>query len=293
MPNSPIDTLKAPYAVAVHDAGGANMVAAWVAAAVRPPEVVIATGPACAIWERRFGASARIECDPACVRRASVVISGTGWASDLEHRARVIAAEVGMRSIAVLDHWVNYAPRFERDGVAQWPDAIWVGDDEALTIARAAFPSVPAERHANLYLAEQARAAGPSPRDGDVLFVLEPTHSEWGAGRPGEFQALDHFVASRQATGIPESAPLRLRPHPSDPPGKYDHWIAQHATARLDTLPDMAAALGPARWVVGLNSMGLVIALQAGRTVLCALPPDVPPCALPHRGIISLRASSL
>lgn len=292
MPNSPIDSLRKPYAVAVHDAGAANMIAAWVAAAQRPPAIVVARGPARAIWAQRFGAAARFAEDPEEVRDTKTVITGTGWASDLEHRARVIAAAAGIRSVAVLDHWVNYAARFERDGVTHWPDAIWLGDKEALAIARRTFPEVPVERHANLYLAQQAREAGPAPKVGDVLFVSEPTHSDWGRDRLGEFQALDHFMASRQAAGIPKSVPLRLRPHPSDPKGKYDEWLSAHPAARLDSSPDMATALRPARWVAGLNSMGLVIALEAGRRVLCALPPGAPLCALPHRGIIALRAPS-
>ncbi|MEL7319333.1 MAG: hypothetical protein AAFN04_11930 [Pseudomonadota bacterium] len=289
MPNSPIDTFEDAYAVAVHDAGAANMIAAWVGAAQRAPEMVVAQGPARAIWQQRFGTGSRFEGDPERVQGAKVVISGTGWASDLEHRARAIAAEAGVRSVAVVDHWVNYKARFERDGVTQWPDAIWVGDDEALAIARRTFPKVPADRHANLYLAQQAREAGPAPKDGDVLFVSEPAHSDWGGDRAGEFQALDHFMASRQLAGIRRNAAVRLRPHPSDPSGKYDEWLSNHPTARLDTSPDMATALQTAKWVVGMNSMGLVIALQAGRKVLCALPPCAPPCALPHRGILSLR----
>lgn len=288
MPNSPIDSLPRPLAVAVHDAGAANMIAAWAAAAKAPPERVIAAGPAEAIWHARFGDDMALSADPTALDGMACVLSGTGWASDLEHRARNAGAEAGIGSVAVIDHWVNYAMRFKRDGNVQLPDSIWVGDEDAAKIARAEFPAVPVERHSNLYLAEQANEAGPLPADGDVLFLLEPARSDWGKDRPGEFQAMDYFVKCRRAAGIPDGTSLRVRPHPSDPAGKFDEWISAHPGTALDRSPDMGTALAKAGWVVGMNSAGLVIALEAGRTVISALPPHAPPCVLPHAAIARL-----
>ncbi|MEM7665452.1 MAG: hypothetical protein AAF250_06305 [Pseudomonadota bacterium] len=288
MPASPIDALPRPLAVVIHDAGAANMIAAWAEAASAPPEMVVAAGPAAAIWRTRFGEDVSIADTAEALGDMASVLSGTGWASDLEHRARVFAAKRGICSVAVIDHWVNYAMRFEREGEAQLPDAIWVGDADAKRIARAAFPDTPIEQHPNLYLKQQAREAGPVPADGDVLFLMEPARSMWGKDKEGEFQALDYFIERRDCTGIPADKPLRIRPHPSDPPGKYDDWTTAHDDALLDTSPDMAHALTSARWVVGLHSAGLVIALEAGRNVISALPPHAPCCALPHAAITRL-----
>ncbi|MEM8726569.1 MAG: hypothetical protein AAGE86_13710 [Pseudomonadota bacterium] len=288
MPASPIDSLSRPLGVAMHDAGAANMIAAWVEAARAYPDKVIAAGPAAAIWRARFGEDVAVSGDPEALGSMASIVSGTGWASDLEHRARMFAAGRGIHSVAVIDHWVNYAMRFERDGIVQLPDAIWVGDRDAAKIARATFPGMPVEQHLNLYLEEQARKAGPVPQDGDVLFLMEPARSNWGRYTSGEFQALDYFVEQRSRAGIADDTAMRIRPHPSDPPGKYDGWIAAHDGALLDTSPDMARALARARWVVGLHSAGLAIALEAGRDVISALPPHAPPCALPHAAITRL-----
>lgn len=264
------------------------MIAAWVANARTPPSMVIAQGPAATIWRRRFGDLEPIGTDPDLLLGARTLISGTGWASDLEHRARQVAAKVGVQSVAVIDHWVNYEMRFERGGAQQLPDAIWVGDADAERIARRAFPDTPIEQHPNLYLAEQAREAGPVPKQGDILFLAEPARSNWGGQTPGEFQTLDFFMAKREAAGLSPKTPMRIRPHPSDPAGKYTDWIAAHELVSLDNSPDMASALHAAACVVGLNSAGLVVALEAGRRVFSALPPHAPPCVLPHRGIIRL-----
>lgn len=285
MPVSPVDTLPQPLAVALHDAGAANIAIAWCAAAASPPERIWVAGPAEALWEARFGREAMVAGPEGLLDGARSLLSGTGWASDLEHRARVEAARRGIRSIAVIDHWVNFPARFERDGERQLPDEVWVGDEYALGIAERSFPNTRVAHHPNLYLQEQADRAGPVPGDGDILFVAEPARSDWGAGKPGEFQALDYFMSHRLEFGIPPHAAMRLRPHPSDSEGKFDSWIAAHEAVTLDRSTDLSAALRDARWVVGMNSMALVVAARSGRTAISALPPNAPPCVLPHEAI--------
>ena len=283
--------LDSPVAIVAHDAGAANILFAWVAPADLMRCRVVAQGPAAALWRARFGKAALVDDLESALQDARTLLSGTGWASDLEHEARRRAHALGIRSIAVIDHWVNYRMRFERGGVEVLPDEIWVTDSHAAEIARSQIPEVPVFEKPNLYVTTQARAAGPAPADlsGDLLFVSEPARSDWGKGPQGEFQALDYLAEHRAAAGIPDSVRLRVRPHPSDPIGKYDAWIAAHPGAELDRSKDVAEALGPATWVAGLQSFALVIALAAGRTAISVLPPHAPECVLPHAGLKHLR----
>lgn len=283
-----IGDLPRPIAVVAHDAGAANILFAWLED-IPPSDLRVALGgPAETIWQAQFPDRPLLASIDEALDGAASLVSGTGWASDMEHDARVAAARRGIPSLAVLDHWVNYAPRFERAGIRQMPDAILVGDAQAARIARETFPETQVAQMPNLYLQRQANAAGPVPESGDILFVMEPARSTWGREKPGEFQALDHFMAHRGAAGIGEDVPMRLRPHPSDPPGKYDAWIAAKAGVTIDTARDMGEALARARWVAGLNSFALVIALEAGRTAISSLPPWAPPCVLPHEKIMRL-----
>ena len=280
-----IGELPGPVAVVAHDAGAANILFAWLAASGRRDLQVAVAGPAEKLWRAQFPAHPLLSAVTDALDRAATLLSGTGWASNLEHDARVMAAQRGIRSVAVIDHWVNYAPRFKRDGIRQLPDTILVGDDYAAAIARDTFPDTRVEQLTNLYLRDQAQAAGPVPPAGDILFVAEPARNDWGRGTPGEFQALDHFMAQRASLGIGAEVPMRLRPHPSDEPGKYDAWIDGHSGTSIDPSPDMGAALAGARWVAGLNSFALVIALEAGRAAISCLPPWAPDCVLPHDDI--------
>ncbi len=297
MPASPLpESLKLPIAVVCHDAGGANQIIALLSqmpysiGALRP----VMQGPAAVLWQRAFPEHALIHDVSTALRGSAMLLSGTGWASTLEHDARCIAQQLGLHSVAMLDHWVNYMPRFTRSGHIQLPDAIWVCDGFAETIACKEFPALPVHRIADYYLESQCAALPPVTQlpDPQVLFICEPSLSNWGRERPGEFQALDYFVERLSLARIPATACMRIRPHPSEPCGKYDAWIAnrRHPGITLDDSADMSSALANARWVAGCQSYAMVIALAAGRTVFSVLPPWAPACRLPHPGIIHLHS---
>ena len=286
--------LPPPLAIACHDAGAANIVFEWLRANAPVDARLLVDGPAAALWIQapvpvRYCASIG-----ELLQDASTLLSGTGWGGDLEHNARRAAQRRGLRSIAVIDHWTNYRERFSRRGETVLPDEFWVTDDDAHALASECFPGYPIRKQPNLYVEEQLRkiAATRLEEPADLLYVLEPVRDEWGRAVPGEFQALDYFMKHAALIALPRTARIRLRSHPSDPPGKYDAWLAKQSgrTVMLDDSPDLAVAIGRATWVAGCESFALVIALLAGRRVICTLPPWAPHCRLPHRGLIHLKS---
>lgn len=290
-----VPQLLSPLAVVCHDAGATNVILPWLAGrgiALRP----VMQGPARALFEARFPGHAVFSSLDEALDGAAMLLTGTGWASTLEHDARRLARARGLRSAAVIDHWVNYAMRFERGGQVVWPDEFWVTDAEAQAIAERTFAGARVRRFDNLYLeAQVARVGPPRATANGVLYLLEPMRSDWGRGDglPGEFQALDFFLAHRAEGGLTGDAPVRLRPHPSDAAGKYDAWIARQRAegvdVRLDRHAELAEAIGAARWVAGCESFALVVALMAGREVIGTLPPWAPACRLPQAGVRHLR----
>jgi hypothetical protein len=293
-----IADLDSPLALVAHDAGAANHMLAWLRDAGPVRLAPSLGGPALALWQREYGAAPLAGLEGA-LEGARTLLSGTGWASDLEHEARRLARRKGVRSIAVLDHWTNYRARFERGGETILPDEIWVSDEHALALANAAFPTVRVVRQPNAYLAGLVREVAGLPRAAAapgrprLLYVLEPIRDAWGEReQPGEFAALDFFIEHLDRLGLDGKPELRLRPHPSDPPGKYAAWIARQGGGRvaLDPAPTLAAALAWADVVAGCQTYAMVVALAAGRRVVCSIPPWAPACVLPHAGIVALSA---
>ena len=60
----------------------------------------------------------------------------------------------------------------------------------------------------------------------------------------------------------------------------------------LDESADLAEAIGRVSYVAGCETYAMVIALAAGRKVVCTLPPWAPECTLPHDGLIHLKKIS-
>jgi hypothetical protein len=303
--------LAKPLAVVAHDAGAANHIFAWLGD-MRP--TLCLAGPAQVLWEAHIQKMARDSASgpglspewnfaqfplpesalTSVVAGAATVITGTGWESNLEHDARRLARERGIHSIAVIDHWINYVDRFVRNGETVLPDEIWVSDSYAADIARSNFPSVSVVQQDNVYLeglvTEVEARQLPAAKHGNdrVLYVLEPIRHIWGElSEPGEFLALDYFMAQRHRAQISVDAEIWLRPHPSDPPGKYDAWLSGRGDPRirLDRSAILADAIAWSNVVVGCQTYAMVLALACGRRVVSTIPAWAPPCALPHQAI--------
>lgn len=277
-----------PTAVVAHDAGAANLIIAWIKAWGWPVRACV-HGPARKLWTQAFPALTVWETPAQAMEGCAGLVTGTGWASDLEHQARQLGRAQGLQVAAVIDHWVNYAVRFERGGQAVWPDEIWVADHWAVEIARQTLPPLPIRQFQNLYLQAQVSHVRPPPGDGTLLYVLEPVRDDWGRGTAGEFQALDYLLEHRRMLTPGPVCRIVLRPHPSDPAGKYDRYVEAQAGLSLDRSADMAEALSQSDLVAGVESFALTLALAAGRTVYSSLPPWAPALRLPQEGIRQIR----
>ncbi len=293
--SDPLD-LQSPLVVACHDAGAANLIAAWLGAWRGEIRLCLA-GPAAELWHRLNPATAVLRLDRA-LEGAAMLLSGTGWASEFEHEARKQAQSLSIRSIAVVDHWVNYRERFIRHGELILPNELWVADAYAKAKAQGCFPGMPVRELPNLYLkalVDEVVACdpvAPAEKPGRVLYVLEPIRRDWGMDeRPGELQAFEYFLDYLAHIGASDVR-IVLRPHPSDPAGKYDDWLTRFAGLDLaiDGGAPLARQIAWADWVVGCESFALVAALEAGRIVFSSLPHWAPPCALPHRELRHVRS---
>lgn len=291
MDGLPLLDLPSPLAIVCHDAGAANLILPWTGRnrghVFRP----VMEGPARRLWEDRYGSSCHLWHLDAALDGAKALLTGTGWQSDLEHQARRAAKQLKLPQAAVVDHWVNYQERFVRNGETVLPDEIWVVDEHAIKIARQCFPKTKIQMKPNWYLAEQVTSIAPPAAGAGVLYVMEPAHSRWGRGEPGEFQALEYFLQHRSLLAEAMNLPVRLRAHPSDPAGKYVPWLEQNrgAGVELATHATLADEISRASWVVGCQSFAMVVALAAGRQVVSTLPPWAPGCSLPYPEIIHLK----
>jgi hypothetical protein len=286
-----------------HDAGAANHIIAWFkhlanqqTNPINRSVTVCLADPALSLWLRTFPDS-KIGNLLDTLSNSKLLISGTGWQSNLEHDARKLARFLGIKSVAVIDHWTNYRDRFIRDDEEVLPDEIWVTDEYAKKLAENYFPDLRIVQLPNLYLEnivteisfqEASVIKSAATR---LLYVLEPIRQVWGNGdQLAEFQALDFFIKNINLLGFGKTLSIKLRPHPSDPIGKYDQWIEsqKNLDVSLDNSRTLAEAIAWSNVVVGCQTYAMVVALASGRQVICSIPPRVATCVLPQTEIIKL-----
>lgn len=295
---SPVEFLRSPLAVVCHDAGAANLVIGWLRNWVGLRLRAHMQGPALGLWQAAFPEWPVVSLEEA-IHGAEHLLSGTGWASQLEHEARLMARSRGIPVIAAIDHWVNYRERFVRQGVEVLPDEVWISDDEAFAEATRCFPSLILRQFPNEYLLAQVaqvhalNALRNADKSEHVLYALEPIRQSWSGSdmRTGELQALDYFLSKLTSLGLSDKAKIRLRLHPSDTQGKYDEWIRSHRIkfdVGLAPEESLAQAVSWADCIAGCESFVLVIGLAAGKKTVSTLPPWGHACRLPQAGLIHL-----
>jgi hypothetical protein len=298
-----LESLPFPLAIAAHDAGAANHIIAWFKhlanQQTKPSNRSIAVSvadPALSLWLSAFPNS-KISTISDSLSDAKLLISGTGWQSNLEHNARKLAQNLGVKSVAVIDHWTNYRDRFIRDDEEVLPDEIWVTDEYAKKLAENYFPDLRIVQLPNLYLenivaeVRLQEASVLKSAATRLLYVLEPIRQVWGNGEQlGEFQALDFLIKNINLLGFGENLSIKLRPHSSDPIGKYDQWIEsqKNLDVSLDSSRTLAEGIAWSNVVVGCQTYAMVVALASGRQVICSIPPRVATCVLPQTEIIKL-----
>jgi hypothetical protein len=294
-----------------HDAGGAEMVSSW-ALHQKEPFKLIAEGPAVAIFGRKFPNQpifGRMEL--ASAQEVDFFLLGTGWASDLERLGIKVAKDVGIRSIAFLEHWCNYLERFTTpDGVIQLPDEIWTGDEYALKLAEDIFSQFPVslKQVPNHYLQDMVTAVqdiaklekfrgGSLDSAVNILYLCEAIseHHPNTDTEPFEFRAISKFFdwyGAKKITGLFGSGPIqiRFRLHPAEPRNKYDGYLEKFegVDLTLSKNPSLSVDLAWADHVVGMTSMALVVALSCGKKTYSCIPGDKPSFELPHDGIIKI-----
>lgn len=299
--------------VASHDAGGAELLASWVAQREQPCHLLL-DGPALIVFKRRLGYTPKIVSFEQALDECDNFLTGSSWQSELEWQVICDARAQGKPVVTFLDHWGHYRERFFRNGKQCLPNVIWTGDKEAFVMAKAVFPEVAVEQVPNPYFEDVRKAVADFSEKVPfsdmasnclrILFVCEPL-SEHGMKEFGdpmhwgytEFEALRYFFSHLSLLGGSEQIVV-IRPHPSEKAGKYDAIARELAVStgiyvRVGGDSTLLQEIAGCDLVVGCESMAMVVGLIAGRRVVSAIPPGGLPCSLPHKQIESLQVIAM
>jgi len=285
--------------IVAHDAGGAEILVNY----VQQHDLdclFLLDGPAVKIFQKKIDNIALCTLEQG-LDYAKWVLCATSWQSDLEWQVIKQAKLKNIPVVAFLDHWVNYSQRFIRQSEEQLPDELWVGDHYAEDMAKKCFPSTPIKQVENPYLQAikkeiKVLQSQAKVQKRTLLFISENIsgHALQQYGKKDyfgytEFDAFEFLMTNLPVFNENPIENIIIRPHPSDPVGKYDVYEKQYVglvfVSHSNTLLEDIVA---ADIVAGCESMALVVALLTAKKVISCIPVEQP-CRLPHREIDSLK----
>jgi len=280
--------------ISAHDAGGAEVVSAWVRRHPENQYSYVLGGPAENIFRRKIAAlenkpAAEME---AAVKRSDFVLTATSASSELETSALAHALRNGIPSATFLDYWWGFKQRFERGGILHLPEEIWVGDAYAFSMAQTVFPELRIVLKDNPYLLDVAEErkrfpSRPFPAEGTtILYLSQPinenqTHENGRTTLVNDYEAVKLFLRILATRYPPTRGPLhvRIRPHPAESPGKYSLLAAEfrEIPVTISSYQSLVEDCANADWAVGVYTMALVVALSMGMKAFYCLPDGARP----------------
>ena len=275
---------KAEIVVIAHDAGGAEVLAAYVRehrATTRFMSYV--AGPAARIWKREHLRFSRMPASSTGItrvvrghRNANMVLLGTGWMTHIESDALAEAKKQNIRTAVYLESWSRYRERFGYPHIGwqkKLPDEVWVGDRYAIQIVRRQFPKtlktrlVPNEYFAKIVRKHRSRTHSKKPEKPDSILFL----SSIDKVTQGAFEALMHTVAREK-----KNRTVCLRFHPADDRSRFDAIIKkyQQVKVRKSREQDITNDLLQSAIVVGVETTAMAVAALVGKKIISILPED-------------------
>ena len=249
---------------------------------------------------------------------ADIVFTGRSLIPELERDAIRLAKSNKIKVVAFLDHWVNYEGGFlpvskknscsKQELLGYLPDEVIVGDVYADEIIKKT--NIPHDRVRfveNEYFNDVKSffKSNKPAANKRALYLSEPIYDDlkqiyndgnvWGFN---EFDVVKDLVSAApvfRQIGFDE---LAVRLHPNETREKYEDIISKGAKENLNIYisknPKLEEDITKSSLIVGMESMGLVIAMLAGKKVVSYLPKSaVKKCSLSHKELIYINDFNL
>lgn len=294
---------KKTVLVVCHDAGGAEIVSAFIARyPLKYHWECYVDGPAQKIFRRKHIAFHRAPaCTETAIKRlfdrhadATILLTGTSWSTTLELLCIREGKDRSMKTIAYIDGWTNHRGRFgspHREWKKNLPDEIWVGDHNAYEVAQKNFLQLPIRLVKNYYWEEIKREVRLSSKKEKlrptVLFLSEPLAAPLNSlgDKSGFYVTERHILLEtiRIISGLAKPPRVIIRLHPAEEKNKYDDIVRSYGQT-LDiecSHASLAYDLGRADMVIGIQGMAMVLAYLTGRLTVSILPDPRMRCPAP------------
>ena len=291
-------------AVVCNDAGSAEIISSWLLIQ-NEKYLLVLEGPSLDIFNRKIR-DIKVHSVETALAKSDWLITGTSVFSLLELEAIAKAKELNIKSVTFLDHWANYPQRFVRNNEQCLPDELWVGDNYAYDIAKKIFPNTKVVLEENAYFKSIKAAAIKLKKKNQyykkseyILYLCSPVAEQanlffgdekyWGYD---EYDRIRYFMLNLHKLNA-SAKKIVFRLHPSERVDKYNWVISEFGPlVSIGGKKTLLEEVLESELVVGCNSMGLAIAIIAGKRVVSALAIDDSECTIPMKELEHLNLIS-
>jgi hypothetical protein len=288
-----------PTTIIAHDAGAAFYLAKIVKRVKDHSQIfLVLDGPARTIFNKEFSMK-EMDRFRGCnkvwnpiLEDSQLVITGSGWSSNLEIDAIERAKELGKTSFCLLDHWVNFRRRQTRENHLTLPDEFWVVDEVALKNAREEFNQerVKIRQIDDPVISDLKMLEMKVREKKQLLYVTEPI---------ANFGLMNHLISDSLVTeeqvfaefakAVKKHAwqgQIFVRVHPSEKKEMYQEFIKKFSLdAEVSRQPNPLLEILSSEIIVGIESVMLAWAAKIGKKTFTMLPINNRFCSLPNFGI--------
>lgn len=287
-------------------AGGAEIVSSWVQHNPQYQYQFILGGPARSIFERKLPSLKTEPIDKLSkiITSSDFVLTSTGT-TDFEKKAIQLCKINNIKVISFLDYWSRYRERFKLQNEFVYPDEIWVGDSYALQLAKDELPINSIKLIENPYILDllkeknKFKIKNRNQSEMHILYLCQPFNEDFNSKNGETVQQTDtaameyFFQCLKTNPNIrPGMLNIRIRLHPTEKIGKYDSIANLYKNDfAINSNPDHSLVEDCvwSDWVVGVHTMGLVVALTLGSKAFHCIPEGWKPCVLPYREIKNFK----
>lgn len=254
-----------------HDAGGAEILCAWLSSCVQqsgfgtalPSSVgdwgVVATGPAARIFQRESIPVLSVEA--VNITDYERIITGTSYGATLENEFIERAKNREVKCVSVLDHWLHYPERFFNCGYQMLPDELWACDSSAFCLAENFFPEVSVILQPNWYW-EKIRGQVTPGCSGHYLIALENRQIRGQTWRDNVDAALHWLSLQKHVLHV------TIRAHPTMEQSEIERYLANKGQLPFNASAshgNLIEDLSSCFCVVGYQTTVLALARVCGK----------------------------
>lgn len=203
-----------------------------------------------------------------------MIIYGTGWQVDFQKIVEEIVQKYSIKSVAILDHWINYIERFK----VHTPKNIIVMDDVAYMLAKKTFDSTTLVVQVKFYYLEYIKRLYKTidcKVHNSVTFISEPTTiiAKYNHGNENAYGFTEYSVINQLLLFFDE---ITIRLHPSDEKDKYNDIIKKYPRKKVTLIypydEELVETLSCSSLTIGFDGMALFISYILGIKTVSYMP---------------------